>query len=250
MTKLWLALVLFCMTTTYAQQPSAPAQKQATGAGGLNLTATSANVSEAGSAVRINILRWSTDAERNSLAVALNPPPAPPAPPADPAAAAGGDRGGGQQGGRGGAAAAGRGGRGGGGGGRGGRGDAPAAPTDPISVLTTAIGKSPTVGYIWTNEVVGYSIKYAYRTSLPDGGERIILTTDRRLGAHTQAWKPTGTGTPTNYEFTLLEIRLNPKGTGEAKSSLTTKVILENESKSIALENYAASPTILQNVKR
>jgi hypothetical protein len=234
--------LLFLVTTTYAQQkppaaaPAAP--KPAAGTNALNLTATTANVSQAGGAVRINILRWSSDEDRNALATAMNPPP--PAPAAE-----------GRGGGGGGGAAAGRGGRGGGGGGggRGGRGDAPAGPADPIALVTAALAKLPTVGYIWTTEVVGYSIKFAQRTASPDGGERFVLVTDRRLGAHTQSWTPTGSATPTNYEFTVLDVRLGPKGTGEARSSLTSKVILD-ETKTLALENYAAAPVILQNVKK
>ena len=62
--------------------------------------------------------------------------------------------------------------------------------------MTDAIGKAPAVGYIWTNEVVGYSIKYAFRMPFSDGGERIILVTDRRLGEFTNSWKPTGSVTP------------------------------------------------------
>ena len=68
----------------------------------------------------------------------------------------------------------------------------PQRRVDPIAALTAAIGKAPLVGYIWTNDVTGYSIKYAYRAALPDGSERIILATDRRLGAHTTAWGPVG----------------------------------------------------------
>src|SRR5688572_22141319 len=66
------------------------------------LTATSANVAEAGSPATIRIHRWSTEAERTSLVTALNPPPPPPA-----RGAAAGDQGGGGR-----AAAAGRGARG------------------------------------------------------------------------------------------------------------------------------------------
>ena len=44
----------------------------------LKLTARSANVNEPGNNVRIEILRWSTDQERNQLVAALTPPaPAP-----------------------------------------------------------------------------------------------------------------------------------------------------------------------------
>jgi hypothetical protein len=152
-------------------------------------------------------------------------------------------------------AAAGRGGAG-RGRGRGGRGDA-SAPPKPIAALTAAIAKAPTLGYIWTNDVTGYSIKYAYHAALPDGGERIVLATDRRLGAYSPGWRPVAA--PTDYEFTLLEIHLNAKGLGEGKTSLTTKVIVDDNAqgaqgapgaKTVALDNYAAAPAILQNVKR
>ena len=116
--------------------------------------------------------------------------------------------------------------------------------------MTAAIAREPTLGYIWTNDVTGYAIKYAYHAALPGGGERIILATDRRLGAYSPAWKPVAATPVTDYEFTLIEIRLDPKGLGEGKASLTTKVMLDDEAKTVALDTYAATPAILQNVKR
>jgi hypothetical protein len=227
-------VLLFCLITAYAQTTVA------------NFTAKSANVSQAGTPLKINIIRWSTEQERLPLLAALNPALAPP--PAAPAAAAEGGRGGGGRGG-----AAGAGGRGAGGGGRGGRGgggDAAAAkPADPISNLTDAIGKAPTVGYIWTDEVVGYSIKYAFHMP-SDGGERIILAADRRLGGFTNSWKPAGNATSTNYEFTVVELRFDAKGAGEGKTSLTTKVVLDEAAKSLVLENYSGTPVMLTGVKK
>jgi hypothetical protein len=259
------AMFSFGLITTLAQQ-APPAQKQSNGpATVMNITAKSANVGEAGTPIRISIQRWSSDEERLPMLAALNPALAPP-----PAAGARGARGGGR-GGRGAQAAddvapdpalaevdggggGGRGGRGGGRGGRGGRGGdaaaAPAKPPDPIQILNTAIEKAPTVGYLWTNEVVGYSIKYAQRLALPDGSERIILATDRRLGGSTSAWKPAGSATPTDYEFTVIELRLNPKGVSEGKTTLTAKVAIDNDAKALTLENYAAAPAMLAGVKK
>ena len=225
----------------------------------LNLTAKSANVSEAGTPVRINILRWSTEEERLPLLAALNPALAPP-----PAAGARGGRGRGARGddpapdpalaevdaGAGGRGGRGGAGRGGGRGGRGGDAAAPAKPPDPISNLAAAIGKAPTVGYVWTNEVVGYSIKYAQHIPFSDGGDRILLVTDRKLGGYTNSWKPAGSATPTDYDFTVLEIRLDPKGAGEGKTSLATKVVIDNESKALVLENYSGTAVNLQAVKK
>jgi hypothetical protein len=242
------AASVFLAATVSAQQPV------------LKLTATSVNVSEPGNAVRIDIARWSTDQERNLLTTALTPPPpalpaVPPPPAAESAPAAAAPAGAAARGGRGGATGAARGGagaRGGGAagarGGRGGGGGGNAGPVDPIAAFTAAIGRAPTIGYVWTNEVTGYAIKYALR--LPsDGGERIILATNRRIGANALSWTPVK-GTPTPYEFTLLEVRLTSSGAGEAKASLTTNIALDNEAKIIALENYTAAPALFANVKR
>jgi hypothetical protein len=213
--------------------------------GEIDLTAVSANVAQPGIPVRIRLMRWSTDEERGPIVAALNPAPA------DDGAATNatsttsttsttGARG------------AGRGGRGRGGRGRG----APAAALTPTAALTAALGRAPTVGYIWTTDVTGYSIKYAYHASSPGGGERIVLATDRRLGAYSPAWKlaaPAGTEAsakePADYEFTFVEIHLDAKGTGEGKTSLTTKVVPDNEARTVALDNYAATPAILEHVK-
>jgi hypothetical protein len=219
------AVLILGLAASLGAQATSPAAE---------LTATSANVSGPGTPVKIRILRWSTDEERAPVVAALTPAPARGVP-ADaargPNAPAAGGRG-----------AAGRGrGRG-----RGG----PAAPLSPIAALTAAIGRAPTIGYIWTTDVTGYSIKYAWHTPLPDGGDRIVLATDRRLGAYSPAWTLPAGAAPTDYEFTLIELRLGTKGSGEGKASLTAKVAVDGDAKTVALENYAGAPAILQNVKR
>jgi hypothetical protein len=210
----------------------------------VTMTATSVNVAEPGTPVRIRILRWSTDDERAPIVAALAPKPPQPAAAAAPnpnaATASAGGRGG----------ARGRGGRG-----RGG----PAAPLTPIAAFTAAIGRAPTIGYIWTSDITGYSIKYAWHSPQPDGSDRIVLATNRRLGAYSDAWKPLTAEaaakpavgvTPADYEFTVIELRLGAKGTGEGKTSLTAKVITDGDAKTVALEDYAGTLPILQNVKR
>jgi hypothetical protein len=197
-------------------------------------TATSANVAEPGGPVKIRIQRWSTPEEATPLVAALNPPPARQGGgPGDAGRAAGAARG-----------AAGRGARG------RGRGGPAAAPPSPAAALAQAIGRAPTIGYLWTADVTGYSIKYAYRTALPDGGERVILASDRRLGTHTAAWQPAVKDPLTDYEFTIIELRLDGKGVGEGRTSLTTKVVVDPEAKTVALENYQTAAAILRNVKR
>ena len=168
-----------------------------------------------GGALSVTVYRWSTDAERAPLLTALSaPPPAPPAP----APAAGGR-------------AAGRGGRG------GGRGTPP--PT-PIERLATAVKAAPTLGYIWGDGVTGYSIKYAWRSA-----GRVVLVTERRFGAHAPEWG-LATGTGPEAEFTVIELHLDTAGTGEGKSSLSAAVVVDSAASTLALDRFAAAPTLLK----
>ena len=244
-----LALLLI-VTTTGAQTQT-----------GISFTATSANVSQPGDPVKINLVRWSTDEERNAIVTAMTAPPPRAAAAADNSDPFGTFRGGGAAtpppanaaaaaGARGAPPAAGGAPPAGGRGGRGGDGAAARPPFDPIAALTTALGKATTLGYIWTNTNTGHAIKYAYRFPQPDGTERIILATNRRLGAFNPSWNLTATSGVTDYTFTVIEIKLDAKGLGEGKTSLNTKVIVDAAAKTVALENYAATAAILGNVKR
>ena len=85
---------------------------------------------------------------------------------------------------------------------------------------------------------------------MADGNERIVLAIDRRLGTHVAAWQPVTTQPATDYPFTVLELRIDARGIGEARTSLTTNVVLDRQAGTLALENYAAAPAILQKVRR
>jgi hypothetical protein len=84
----------------------------------------------------------------------------------------------------------------------------------------------------------------------PGGGERIIFATERRLGAWNDLWKPSGGAKATDYEFSVIELRLNAKGEGDGKASLASTVAVDTTANTIALENYTASPVVFKDVKR
>jgi hypothetical protein len=222
----------------------------------MRFTATTDNISDAHDSIRIDLLRWSTDAERDQFLAAWNlTAPAAAEPEAGGRGGRGG-RGGGQTApaegaAEGNAAAAGR---GGGRGGRGGRGGgAPAAPRTPESSLAAALAKAPTVGYLWSSEAAGYAVRYAAHFDEPGGGQRVILLTDRRLGTWNDLWKlvgPDANGPKNDYEFSLIELHLNSKWEGEGKVSLTGKVTVDDAAKTIALEDFATAPLVLKNVRR
>lgn len=83
-----------------------------------------------------------------------------------------------------------------------------------------------------------------------DGTERIIFATDRRLGAWNNLWKPAGNATPNDYEFSIVEVRLNARGEGEGKASLTGKVAVDTAANTLALADYATAPVVFKDVKR
>src|SRR6185295_19736200 len=87
--------------------------------------------------------------------------------------------------------------------------------------LPAVLEAAPTLGIVWTDESLGYSLRYAHRVALPDGGERIIIATERRLGAWSRGntWKALKQEAP-DYPFTLVELRLNRRGQGAGKISL------------------------------
>jgi hypothetical protein len=174
-----------------------------------------------GGALTVTVYRWSTDAERTPLLTALSAPPPPPP------AAAGGPQGPPPPTGR----AAGRGGRG------GGRGTPP--PT-PIERLATAVKAAPTLGYIWGDGVTGYSIKYAWRSA-----GRVVLVTERRFGAHAPEWGLASETGP-EAEFTVIELHLDTMGAGEGKSSLSAPVVVDAAASTLALDRFAAAPTLLK----
>jgi hypothetical protein len=119
------------------------------------------------------------------------------------------------------------------------------------SAMASALEKVPTAGFIWGSGSLGYSLRYAQKLTLPNGGERVIVVTDRPLGswAH-EAWKATGHVAAPGYPFTVVELRLNKQGRGEGKMSLAGKVTVDADAKTITLENYAAVPVLISNVKR
>ncbi|HEX5107610.1 MAG TPA: hypothetical protein VFV95_04155 [Vicinamibacterales bacterium] len=170
----------------------------------------------------IELFRWSTDAERQPLIAALAAPPAAPAPNAAPAAGRGGR-----------AQGAGR-------GGRGGRGTAP--PPSPMARLTAAVKGAPTVGFIWGG-ITGYSIKYAWRAPATDRTERVVLLIDRRLET---PLLPPASSAVADAEFTLLEMQIDAKGTGEARTSLNAAVVVDTTAQTLALDGKAGTPPALR----
>jgi len=115
----------------------------------------------------------------------------------------------------------------------------------PEKLLDT-LQDMPRVGYFRTPNSIGYDLHYARRSPMPDGGERVVLATDRRIGF----WEAANQPRSIDYPFTIIELHVNNDGEGEGKMSLATKITADKDSKTVILEDYATQPVLLQSVKR
>lgn len=111
--------------------------------------------------------------------------------------------------------------------------------------LLSALQKQPSVGFIRLPTSVGYDLRYAHEVPEPEGGRRILVATDRRIGF----WEARNQPRSIDYPFTLIEIRVDKDGNGEGKLSVATKITYDKDKQTVVLENYASEPVRLQSVK-
>jgi len=111
--------------------------------------------------------------------------------------------------------------------------------------LLSALQKTKRVGFIRLPNTLGYDLHFARKHPGEDGGEQIILMTDRRIGF----WEARDQPRTMDYPFTLMDIRVNTKGEGEGKLSVATKISYNKKKNTVEIENYASEPVRLQNVR-
>ena len=100
--------------------------------------------------------------------------------------------------------------------------------------LLETLRDMPRVGYIRTPDSIGYDLHFARRQPSGDGGERVVLATDRYISF----WEATNRPRTVDYPFTVIDLRIGPNGEGEGKMSLFAKIIPDKESNTIVLEDY------------
>jgi hypothetical protein len=115
----------------------------------------------------------------------------------------------------------------------------------PEKLLST-LQKLPRVGYFKTPETVGWDLHYAHHVPLPEGGEQVVIATDRPIGF----WEASRQPRSIDYPFTVVEMHISADGEGQGTMSVATKVIANKDKQTITLENYGTTPVLLQSVKR
>lgn len=103
----------------------------------------------------------------------------------------------------------------------------------------------PRVGFIRTPSALGWDLHYAHVRPADEGGQHVVIATDRPISI----WEAVHRPRSIDYPFTFIELRLDREGRGEGKLSLATRVISSSDGGSVQLENYAAQPVQLNEVK-
>ena len=186
-----LGITVGVLAATAAAQPPPPPE---------TFTGTTANMSAPGVDLRINVLRWSEEADREAVLSTIEP------------ALEG--------------AVAGEG-----------------------ETISDALQELQTVGFIWTGGSLGYALKYTHRTELPDGGEHIVLVTDRPLGL----WDRNGPwreGDTEPRDFTVVDLRLDAEGNGEGRMSLASPLVIDAGQQTVGLGGDQPVPVHLENAQR
>ena len=120
---------------------------------------------------------------------------------------------------------------------------------DGAETISDALQDLQTVGFIWTGGSLGYALKYTHRTEQPDGGEHLVLVTDRPLGL----WDRNGPwrdGDTEPRDFTVVDIRLDAEGNGEGRMSLAAPLVVDGEQQTVGLGGDQPIPVHLENARR
>jgi hypothetical protein len=112
--------------------------------------------------------------------------------------------------------------------------------------LLDVIRDAPKAGYIRTPGSVGWDLRFAQRIEKPDGGERVLVITDRPVGFFEQVNQLR----TLDYPFSVVTLDVKADGEGEGALSMAARLAADKESKSVIVENIGYQPIQLVGVER
>jgi hypothetical protein len=114
--------------------------------------------------------------------------------------------------------------------------------------LSRAVAQGWDAGYTSLPGSLRHALRYAHRVPLPDGGEDIVVLTDRPIWWW---WDAPRNGEASEQEFSIVHLRLNEAGVREGKLSATISGLGHNrKAKTVVLDDYASRPALLMDVRR
>jgi hypothetical protein len=94
------------------------------------------------------------------------------------------------------------------------------------------------------NYRLGWDLRYAWREPLPDGGDRLVIATDRYMSM----WEVRNQPRTVDYPFTIIEIHMPKEGKGEGRMAVATQVNFDKKKNVIELEQYSAGTVRLNEI--
>jgi hypothetical protein len=94
------------------------------------------------------------------------------------------------------------------------------------------------------NYRLGWDLRYVARDPLPDGGDRIVIATDRQMSFAEVRNQPR----TVDYPFTLFEIHIPKEGKGEGRGFGATQIKFDKKKNQIVLEQYSAGDLRLNEI--
>jgi hypothetical protein len=94
------------------------------------------------------------------------------------------------------------------------------------------------------NYRLGWDLRYAWHEPLPDGGERMMIATDRYMSF----WEVRNQPRTVDYPFTFIEIRFPKEGKGEGRMAVANQISFNKKKNVIELEQYSAGVVRLNEI--
>jgi hypothetical protein len=97
-------------------------------------------------------------------------------------------------------------------------------------------------GYVRTPNSMGWDLKYAYESKLPDGSRQIVIATDKPVSFGMAA-----SGQAYDAAFSLIEFRF-PAGAAKGEGKMLARTGIATKNGKLELEAYVNEPTRLTEV--
>jgi hypothetical protein len=94
------------------------------------------------------------------------------------------------------------------------------------------------------NYRLGWDLRYTWHEALPDGGERMMIATDRYMSF----WELRNQPRTVDYPFTFIEIRFPKEGKGEGRMAVANQISFNKKKNVIELEQYSAGDVRLNEI--
>jgi len=119
-----------------------------------------------------------------------------------------------------------------------------ALAANDASTVTHTLRNAPAIGRVRWPGGIEYTLRYARRTTRPDGGSDLVLIADSRVWI----WWDAKNDLPLDEPFTVFLVRLDKSGVGEGKVAPASKA-RSDKMVGVAVPDYDSRPVLLADFR-